>query len=83
MSVLCRNSFLFVFPYFSGTMYASGQVLCCQMEDKLTALMILAALPKPYDDGGDGNDDGDGDGGDGVGDGDGDGDGVSFDSSPF
>ena len=49
-------------------MYASGHVLCCQMEDKLTALLILAALPKPHDDGGEGDDgdDGDGDGDDGV-----------------
>ena len=58
--------FYLFFYYFSGTMYASGHVLCCQMEDKLTALLILAALPKPHDDGGEGDDgdDGDGDGGD-------------------
>ena len=74
MCVLCCNSFLFVFLYFSGTMYASGHVLCCQMEDKLTALLILAALPKPHDDGGEGDDgdDGDGDGGDDDDDGGGD-----------
>ena len=63
-------------------MYASGHVLCCQMEDKLTALLILAALPKPHDDGGEGDDgdDGDGDGGDDDGDGDG-GDRTTFSQS--
>ena len=58
--------FYLFFYYFSGTMYVSGHVLCCQMEDKLTALLILAALPKPHYDGGEGGEGSDGDDGDGV-----------------